>query len=147
MAAIGINPAAPNQQPALAPIENPRDREIVALTKDCMDKDVENGKFGSKLIVVATLVAAIAALFLIEGILGYLLFAGMFFLGGDLASQAYHKLRNHDFLDAANALGTRSFKEFIIRNEVNPTIDNILVIHKQYKTHAIEQAERLPRQL
>lgn len=140
---VALPQQVPIQQPIPEPVGNLQEREISDLADACLNKDADNGAVGQRVIVVATIVIAIAALFLIEGVLGILAFAGTLLFGGDLASLAYHKYRGHEYLDASKALGTPAFKEFFTLKNIQPTIDNILIVHQQYKDYAIDQAQRI----
>jgi hypothetical protein len=140
---VHLAPPIAAQQPDLEQRGNFQARDVIDLTEACIKKDAENGSGGQKVIIVATMITAIAALFLIEGILGVLVFAATLLFAGDLASIAYHKYRGHEYLDASKALATEAFKQFVANKKIEPNINNILIVHRLYQEYAIEEAGRI----
>lgn len=128
-------------------IGNLQEREVSILRSACRDKDEETGAVISRLLTAAALVAGVFAAIVIPGITGIVLGVATYLILGELLGKTYHGLRNHDYLDAGLALHTRSFKEYIVQHEVDPTIDNIVAIHREYRKFATAQARQLQFQL
>lgn len=144
--AVNAAPLLAPQPAALADepqVGNLQEREISILRSACRDKDEETGAVVARILSVAALVAGVFTAVMVPGVAGLIAGLAVYFVVGNLLSQTYHGLRNHAYLEAGQALHTRSFKEYIVQNEVVPTIDNILTIHAAYKRFAAAQAQQL----
>lgn len=139
--------AAPAPRPPAAAEEgqigNLNAREVTFLQTECHARDKEKGSVIEHMILVASLVIALVTAVSIPGFTGLVVAGAIYFSGGSLLTQLYNRLRSHDYEEAGSALHTRNFKEFIGRLEINPTIDTIVQIHRQYKQQVAAEAERV----
>lgn len=119
------------------------DREVNQLQSACCKLDGEKGQVIGTLIGVATLITGIWACVIVGGFQGFLLACAIIIVGGNVLGNIYNRLRNHDYSDAGNALGTPSFRSFLQRNNLDLSIDSIVLNHKNYKAHLAQQAKNV----
>lgn len=142
-APVALPPVAPvAAAPVLADVGH-LDKQIEFLRTACLIKDEEKGVVVANLIRVVALVAAVVAGLAFQGMTGLVIGAAIYFIGGNLVAQMYHNLRNRDYEEAGTALNFQTFKKFIADKDLNPTVDTIVQIHKQYKNHTAAEAKRL----
>jgi len=135
LAAPVVAPAAAVPEEVLPQAGNLDNRELTLLRISCLKKHDEQGEVLSRILTLASFVAGLFAAIVIPGFMGLFIGGSIYFVGGNLLCQTYHGLRNRDLLDVGQALSTKSFKEYITQKELEPTIDTILVVFKEFKAH------------
>ena len=140
VAAVPVQAPEPPVEPQIGNLNN---RDIDLLYVACRNQHEEKGAVIGRILSVASLVAGLFAAIMVPGAMGIILGLADYVVVGDLLCNTYHSLRNQDYAEAGLALRSTSFKEYIVRREVVPTIDNIATIHKAYKGYAAEQAQQL----
>lgn len=116
--------------------------EVQRVRTLCQIQHEKNGRAGTILLRLATLVAALWSAYTFGSLL---LTLGICIAGGG-ALTLFHSLRNHDYLDASEALERDGFKQYIRTNNLDCSIDSIVTIYSHYKNHLKKQIERLSRQ-
>jgi hypothetical protein len=148
-----VAPVQPIQQPVAAVVAAPvavepqignlNEREVSNLRSACRDRDEESGAVIGRILSVAAIIVGLFTAIVVPGVTGLVLGLAAYFIAGQLLGQTYHNLRNHDYLEAGQALNTRAFKEYIASQGVDPTIDTIVAFHQAFKRFALAQAQRL----
>ncbi len=109
--------------------------QVNALTIACQKKHDQKGHFANKIISVAMAVNALWAGFAMGGIGGACLGLTLFFTGNLALTCLYDKIRNRDYLNAAEALDRFDFQVYLTERKVTLPIDTIIPIYKEFKQH------------
>lgn len=122
---------------------NPLNHEFEILREACFEKHITLVNPIRKILVVATIIIAIVAAFLVSGVKGILLGLAVYFLGGYALCKAYYTFVNRDYLDVHYALKQEAFRDYIVTNNLPRFVDHMLQNYAQYKAYAVRQTEYL----
>ncbi len=122
---------------------NPLDRDFEILRKACFEKHIALVNPIRKILVVATIIIAIVAAFLVSGVKGLLLGLAIYFLGGYALCKAYYTFVNRDYLDVHYALKQEAFRDYIVTNNLPRSVNHMLQNYAQYKAYVVAQTEHL----
>lgn len=112
----------------------------------CYDKQNEEGDLVNKIVKVATLLFGLIAWVALKGSWGAALAgaAGLtLYLGSGYAiNRIYQYFRDWEYQEAGNALKTDAFRDYLYEKNLNPTIDTILNVYREYKIYAADQVDQ-----
>ncbi len=131
-------PAA--QQTPVQAIGKLTQREVEDLQKACNQRHKEKGYPANTLFAIAALVAGVWAGVVMGGFAGVLLAVATIILGVAVLRSIHDAVRNRDYVDAGEALANTSFKRYVQDNDLDIFVDNIVAVHKKYKTDMAEQS-------
>lgn len=133
----------PNAQPLFFNRdENPHLRQLSTL---CNAKHMQNGKFISNMIRLASLIASLYVLWLTPAMYAFestIAASAIYYCLGPLLKDIYDTIRNRDYLDASEALQTEPFRNFLVQRRLTPTIRSIVLTHQVFEAFTQDQMDR-----
>lgn len=140
---VPLEPAPQFQEEEPNFVGGMRDHEVKLLQEECIQRHNKDGVLVGTLLGVASVVAGIFTFCLINGVIGAVLGFVAFLILANVFSSAFHGLRNQDYLVASKALEAMNFRQFIVQNRPDVSIETIVEVHKQYKESLASQVEGL----